>query len=203
MFSENEIATMIDIKSIQEATQQAKSKFVNKEVELLEISDHDFLSLVMMTPAIGVALANGSISLFEELALNKMARKMSKGGYFLKADPVAHAMKYLIGSFDEWESEFIEVIKICMKATFDLDKLNKLVSVHSEDPIKCFARDLMNVPYIFVRFLSTMILNDESDIVDSRNISQVEFAKIMDLGEKLGLADIPVFQSFGKTFQVK
>lgn len=203
MFSENEIATMVDIATIKEATSVSKVEFVEKEVALLEISDHDFLSLIMMTPAIGVALANGSISLFEELALNKMARKMSKGGYFLKTDPVAHAMKFLIGNFDNWESQFIEVIKTCMRATFDLETLEELDSSTSDDPVKCFARDLMNVPYIFVRFLSTMILNDESDIVEQRSISKVEFAKIVDLGEKLGLSEIPVFQSFCKTFQVK
>ena len=50
----------------------------------MDLSEHDFLSLILMTPTVGIALANGSISLFEELALNKMARKMSKGGYFLK-----------------------------------------------------------------------------------------------------------------------
>lgn len=203
MFSENEIATMIDIPAIKEVTSQSKTEFIAKEVELLEISDHDFLSLIMMTPAIGVALANGSISLFEELALNKMARKMSKGGYFLKTDPVAHAMKFLIGNFDNWESQFIDVIKTCMKATFDINALADQVGSGADDPVKCFARDLMNVPYIFVRFLSTMILNDESDIVEQRSISKVEFAKIIDLGDKLGLADIPVFQSFCKTFQVK
>lgn len=203
MFSENEIATMLEISAIQEATIAIKKKFIEQEVSMLDVSDHDFLSLIMMTPAIGVALANGSISLFEELALNKMARKMSKGGYFLKVDPVAHAMKFVIASYDVWEAQFFEVIKICMKATFTKEQVMNGTPSSIDDPIQRFARDLMTVPYIFVRFLSTMVLNDESDIVEQRSISKVEYDKILDIGDKMGLKEIPVFRSFCDTFNVK
>lgn len=203
MFSENEIATMVDIVKIDEAVASAKKSFIEEEANFLEISDHDFLALIMMTPAIGVALANGSVSLFEELALNKMARKMSKGGYFLKMDPVAHAMKFLIKSFDKWEDHFYEVINVCMEETIDHIKLKNLETAEMENPIQAFARELMNVPYIFVRFLSTMVLNDESDIVEQRSISQVEYDKILNIGERLKFDEVPVFRSFCKTFEVK
>lgn len=203
MFSENEIATMIDIPEIQEATKRVKEDFINQEANFLEINDHDFLSLIMLSPAVGVALANGSISLFEELALNKMARKMSKGGYFLKADPVAHAMKFVIKNFDKWEPIFFNVVVTCMDCTIDRKALLEIDGKDLGDPIKDFARDLMTVPYIFVRFLSTMVLNDESDIVEHRSISKVEFEKIQDIGEKLEISETPVFKSFCGTFEVK
>ncbi|MBL6448826.1 hypothetical protein JMN32_21115 [Fulvivirga sp. 29W222] len=203
MFSENEIATMIEIPAIHEATLEARKDFKTSEASMLEISEHDFLSLIMMTPAMGLTLANGSVSLFEELGLNKMARKMSKGGYFLKVDPVAHAMKYALKNFDAWEDRFLKVISIAMDATFDMDRLRKLKGNKLEDPVKSFARDLMTVPYIFVRFLSTMVLNDEADIVDHRSISQVEYDKISDIGGKLGISDLPVFESFCRTFDIK
>lgn len=203
MFSENEISTMIEIPEILEATIAAKNDFIENEVSMLEISDHDFLSLIMMTPAMGVALSNGSMSLFEELALNKLARKMSKGGYFLKVDPVSHAMKFALKSFERWEEPFYKVINICMDHTFNRKKIMDVVSCNMEDPIKCFARDLMEAPYIFVRFLSIMIMNDEADIVEQRSISKVEFDKILDIGNKMNIADVPVFKSFCKTFEVK
>ncbi len=203
MFSENEIATMVEIKEIQAATATAKERFINEEVSLLDISDHDFLSLIMLTPAVGVALANGSISLFEELALNKMARKMSKGGYFMKMDPVAHAMKFFIKNFTKWEPIFFNVIEVCMDSTIDRKSLGKMKVADLGDPIKDFAHDLMSVPYIFVRFLSTMVLNDESDIVEYRSISKIEFEKIMDIGAKLRINEVPVFKSFCSTFEVK
>lgn len=203
MFTENEIATLVEIPSIQECVAAAKQEFIQREASMLDISDHDFLSLIIMTPAIGITLANGSISLFEELALNKMARKMSKGGYFLKVDPVAHAMKFVLKNFTAWEDRFFEVISTCMASTFDKKVLKEQTTSQLEDPTKAFARDLMTVPYIFVRFLSTMVLNDEVDLVEKRSISKVEYEKILDIGKKLGLQEIPVFQSFCRTFDVK
>lgn len=203
MFSENEIATMIEIEEIKQATVAVKRQFIDEEANFLDISDHDFLSLIMVTPAIGVALANGSISLFEELALNKMARKMSKGGYFMKTDPVAHAMKFVVKNFNKWEKEFLRIIETCMDATFDRAQLKELTSNESGDVVKDFARDLMKVPYIFVRFLSTMVLNDESDIVERRSISRVEYEKIENIGVQLHINDIPVFRSFCGTFEVR
>src|SRR5690606_23114387 len=125
MFSENEIATMIEIPEVLDSVTAIRKAFIEKEANFLEISEHDFLSLIMMTPTVGIALSNGTISLFEELALNKMARKMSKGGFFLKVDPVAHAMKFLIKNFTNWELPFYEVIKLCMSKTFDKNSLKK------------------------------------------------------------------------------
>ncbi|GAA0194106.1 hypothetical protein GCM10009122_57330 [Fulvivirga kasyanovii] len=203
MFSENEIATMIEIPAIHEATVAIKKDFISTEASMLDISEHDFLSLIMMTPAMGLTLSNGSVSLFEELGLNKMARKMSKGGYFLKVDPVAHAMKFALKNFDAWEDKFLQAIRISMDATIDMQVLKNLKGSNLEDPVKSFARDLMTVPYIFVRFLSTMILNDEADIVDHRSISQVEYNKVIDIGKKLKIDDLPVFESFCRTFDVK
>ncbi|MEM9297056.1 MAG: hypothetical protein AAGA64_01605 [Bacteroidota bacterium] len=194
---------MIEIPAIQEVTAKVKNDFINQEANFLEISDHDFLSLIMLSPAVGVALANGSISLFEELALNKMARKMSKGGYFLKMDPVAHAMKFVIKNFKKWEPIFFDVVVKCMDSTIDRKVLMEIDGQDLGDPIKDFARDLMTVPYIFVRFLSTMVLNDESDIVEHRSISKVEFEKIQDIGAKLEINETPVFKSFCGTFEVK
>jgi len=198
MFSEQEIATMIEIPEILDATLEVRKDFIANEANYLEISEHDFLSLIMMGPTVGMALANGSISLFEELALNKMARKMSKGGFFMKVDPVAHAMKFFIKNFDTWEAKFFKVIKICMSSTFDVEGLKTLENKSSD-----FARVIMNVPYVFVRFLSSFFLHEDSDVVEERSISKVEFEKLLDIGKKLELDQFPVFHAFCDTFEVK
>ena len=88
MFTEYEIESIIELPEILEATQALKKDFCKNEAPYLEISDHDFFSLVMMAPTVGMALADGTVSLFEELALNKKARKLSKGGYFMKKECV-------------------------------------------------------------------------------------------------------------------
>lgn len=203
MFSENEIATIIEIPVVLDEVIKLRKEFIETEANFLEISEHDFLSLIMMTPTVGVALANGTISLFEELALNKMARKMSKGGFFLKVDPVAHAMKFLIKSFDKWELPFLEVIKLAMRNTCDLNSL-KLKSANDDaDNIIGFARELMHAPYAFVRFLSSFFLHDEAEIVEERAISTVEFEKIQDIGNKLEISQYLVFTLFCKTFELR
>ncbi len=205
MFTENEVATLIEIPEILEATTRTFEDFKKNQVEYLELSDHDFLSLVMMTPAVGIALANGSVSLFEELALNKMARKMSKGGYFLKIDPVCHAMTFLIGDYEKWEQSFFDVIKVAMDATVDKKSIALIGQGGQEapGPIMSFARDLMSVPYVLVRFMTSFFLHDEAEIVDTRPISRVEYEKILDIGDKLELNDLNVFKSFCNTFEVR
>ncbi len=203
MFSENEVATMIEIPEVLDAVIALRKEFIEQEANFLEISEHDFLSLVLMTPTVGIALANGSISLFEELALNKMARKMSKGGFFLKIDPVAHAMKFLFKNFDRWELQFLEVIKICMDKTFNKNQLKRNNANDDAVNIIGFAQELMQAPYFFVRCISSFFLHDDSEIVEERSISRVEYDKILDIGTKLDLNQYLVFTAFCNTFSVK
>ncbi|MGK7390226.1 MAG: hypothetical protein ACNS60_07740 [Candidatus Cyclobacteriaceae bacterium M2_1C_046] len=204
MFNENEISSFLEDAEILNEVLTKKKEFIASEAEFLEISEHDFLSLIMMTPATGIALSNGSVSLFEELALNKMARKMSKGGYFLKLDPVAHAMKFFIKSYEKWESPFFDVIKLCMHKSFDIKQLSELQSARNSDKqMLNFTQHLMSVPYGFVRFLTSFFLHDENNLTRERSISKVEYEKITDMGSKLGFDAIPVYQEFLKTFQIK
>jgi hypothetical protein len=203
MFSENEVATIIEIPEVLDAVIAIRKEFIEKEANLLDISEHDFLSLILMTPTVGIALSNGTISLFEELALNKMARKMSKGGFFLKVDPVAHAMKFLIKSFDAWELPFYKVIKLCMSKTFDIKVLKKTGDIEEENVIIGFARELMQAPYAYVRFLTSFFLHDEAEVVEERSISKIEFDKIVEIGVKLEMSQYIVFNSFCKTFEVR
>lgn len=204
MFNEHEISFFLEEPKIKAMVAEIKKKFIQEEAELLEMGDHDFLSLIMITPSIGIDLANGNISLFEDLTLNKMARKMSKGEYFLKKDPVAYGLKFLINDYDNWEMPFLEVINKCMYYSLNNKDVNTLPAVSGgADPIKEFLQHLMNAPYGMVRFLTSFFLHDENNLVQQRKVSKVEFDKIVDLGEKLKLNHHPVMQSFLNTFIVK
>ena len=73
MFTENEVELMVGDPIILDATKEVRKDFIKTEAPYLEISEIDFFSLVMLSPTVGIALANGSVSLFEELSLNKKA----------------------------------------------------------------------------------------------------------------------------------
>lgn len=202
MFTEYEVNTFISIAEIKEPLIELKKRFIIEDAKYLEISDHDFLSLVLMTPAVSVAYANGSISLFEEIALNKMARKMSKGGYFLKSDPVSKGMKFLIKGFEKWEDAFLDMIIICMESTFDKSSV-KSFSGEKEPTFDDFSRELMGAPFILIRYISSFFLHGDVEIVEKHSINKQEYEKVLSLGKKLKLDELNIFKAFLKTYNVK
>ena len=205
MFTEYEIASMVEIPEIHEATVKLKKDFIRNEAPYLEISDHDFFSLVMMAPTVGIALANGSVSLFEELALNKKARKLSKGGYFMKKDPVVYAMKFLIKKFDTWSDKFFELLKLSIEKSFNYERIDKSEFDETDEVSDMeYRREVLKQPYILIRFIASFFLENDEDIISKdRVIAKSEYHVMLDIGEKIGLAQLPVFQKFCKTFKVK
>lgn len=203
MFTEYEIETIIENEELLKATQVLKKDFVKTEAPYLEINDHDFFSLVMMAPIVGIALANGSVSLFEELALNKKARKLSKGGYFLKKDPVVDAMKFLIKKYDVWEDRFCEVLKKAMVLTFDKNSLIVPFDPNAEVSESAYKLAVLNTPYILIRYISSFFLEQDEDIINKRTIGQKEYERLQHIGKKLDLDKLPIFHMFCKTFTVK
>jgi len=203
MFTEYEIESLIEIEKIKEVSFELQKDFVIKEAPYLEISNQDFLSLILMVPTVGVALANGSVSLFEEMALNKKARKLSKGGYFLKKDPIVFALKYVIKRYDMWGDEFLKVIRKIMEHSLDIQSLEKDFDKSAEISMAQYRREVLKSPYIFIRFVSSFFLDSDDDIFTKRNLSKVDHQRMVEIGEKLDLHKIPVFHYFCKTFDVK
>lgn len=205
MFTENEVALILNNEKVKEQIGEVKKDFITTEAPYLEISDHDFLSLVLLSPMVGIALANGKVGLFEELALNKKARKLSKGGYFMKKDPVVIAMGYLIKHYPEWEEKFITVIKTVIEEIIDVITIKEIDLSQSDLTAENFRREVIKAPYGFIRILSSFFCADDDELInaDHRNISRVEFDKIKELGEKMGMSAIPIYRHFIATYQVK
>ncbi|MFY0652224.1 MAG: hypothetical protein JXQ96_09335 [Cyclobacteriaceae bacterium] len=203
MFTEYEIETLITSDKVKDATTELKKQFIKAEAPFLEISDADFFSLIMLTPTIGVALANGSVSLFEEMALNKKARKLSKGGYFLKKDPVVFAQKFLINKYDQWEEKFLDVIKRSMDESLDMQSLRKDFDPNQDVDYEEYKREVLRTPYIFIRFVASFFMEEDEDIINNTTMSKTDHGRLVEIGEKLGLSDIPVFHYFQKHITIK
>lgn len=203
MFTEYELETILEHKAILEATITLKKEFIKKEAPFLEINDHDFFSLIMMSPVVGMALANDSISLFEELSLNKKARKLSKGGYFMKKDPVVYALKFLIKKYNDWEDRFMKVLELALNESFDKKSMEKPIDSIQEISESAYKKEVLNTPYILIRFISSFFLEHDDDIINKRVIQQKDHERLLHLGRKLGLSSIPVFHMFCKTFTIK
>lgn len=204
MFTENEVAALLDFQGMLEETQALKKKFIDEEAEFLEISDHDFLSLVLLTPSVGIALANGNVSLFEEMALNKKARKLSKGGYWMKKDPVVFAMEHLIDGYDKWAPVFYATIKDLMHKTIDVESLlEKDFSLeHTNETAHCIY--VLKSPFILIRFLTSFFMNDEEeDILAERKIAKIEFDQVESIAEQLGISQLPVYLIYRSKLIVK
>jgi len=204
MFTEYEIDTMMEIRDVQQATFELKKYFIKSEAPYLELSDHDFFSLIMMAPTIGIAKADGKVTLFEELALNKKARKLSKGGYFMKKDPVVYGMKFMIDKYEDWEDNFCEVLNKAMHETFDMKALETTDPPMQEVSYEDFKQQVLKSPYILIRFISSFFLEHDEDIINKKKtMGQSEYRAMVKIGEKLGLNKLKVFQMFCKTFDVK
>jgi len=203
MFTEFEIESMMEYPEVQEATLALKKSFLKQEAPYLEIGDEDFFSLVVMTPTIGIAMADGNISLFEEMALNKKARKLSKGGYFMKKDPVVYAMKYLIKNYYNWSDQFFEVLKTTIYTTCKLDQLDKKpFDPEKEVDYKEYKKAVLEAPYLLIRFLASFFLENDEDIINKNHkIKKSEYQRLILIGEKLELDKVPVFQMFCQTFK--
>jgi len=205
MFTENEVVLMLEIKQIEEAVIELKKDFVKNEAKFMEINNHDFLSLVLLSPAVGLALGNESVSLFEELALNKKARKLSLGGYFWKKDPVVIAMGHLIRNYRNWEEKFFTVLRLVMNEVLELDSIVFEETSDEEITPNSFRRGVLKAPYGFVRFISSFFCKDDDDLINAeqRNLAPKDFDAVVDIGNKLNLDKVPIFRHFCETYHMK
>ncbi len=204
MFTEYEIDTMIGFPEVLEATLALKQDFVKAEAPYLEIDEHNFFSLIMMVPTIGIAMADGNISLFEEITLNKKARKLSRGTYFIKKDPVIYAMKFIIKKYDDWSDKFHEVLKITLERACNIQKLSTGNVGKGKINYESYKQEVLETPYIVIRFIASFFLENDEDIINKNHkIKESEYQRMLLIGEKLGLNKLKIFYMFCQTFRSK
>jgi len=198
MFTEAEIAVIIENQEIDKIVDDFRKKFLEETAPYFEINSHDFLSVILLSPVVGKAMANKNISFKEEMSLQKKARKLSKGGFFLSKDPVADCLKFLIKNFSNWEDEFYKTINRIFHVLFEKDTLEK-----ANDGSVPYNVRVMEAPYILVRFISSLFLEREEDILNPGKLRKIEWEKIKSIGEKTGLSELNLFNEFIESFEVK
>ncbi len=204
MFTEKELSALILHPKVKESVQNLKNKFIEEEAPFMEISDHDFLALMLLTPSVGIALADDSITLFEEMALNKKARKYSKGGYFLKKDPVVDAMKHLIKDYDHWGPVFLEQLRIFIEDMVDKQALMQSKIDEEGTTDEEYLVEVLQAPFLFIRFVSSFLSNSEDeDFAARRKVSQKEYDRIVDILKRIDIIDIPLVRKHLSKYVIK
>ena len=202
MLTENEVGQIIAIPEIKEIVQQVYHGFVKEEEQLESINLHDFFSGMLIAPSIAMARVDGSTSLFEELTLNKKARRISKGGFFLTKDPVVKLIDLLQTRWDSWETKFLEALsEVIMRLAPEINE-EKALNLPTDSTNNIFLA-IARSSYLLVRLLETFFLPEGDLISNTRPISKGEFQKMLSIGDQLQLSGVPSFQSFIKTFEVK
>lgn len=203
LLTELEIESIIEDGTLREKVCKLKKRFLKKEAPYMEISDHDFLGLIFMMPSLKIALADGKISFFEERRLQRKARAYSKGKFWLKKDPVTSAMMFLIKKYDEWEDDFFDVLKSILQLTFQHNSLFRNMLQTGGVSTQNFKKDLLNAPVLFTRMLSSFFMDKDEELIQSKNISKLQYESIVDIGYKLGLNKLPLFEKFIATYSIK
>lgn len=202
MFTEIEIASFVQSDAIKQEVLQLRKDFIQKEAPYMELEEHDFLSLIMLTPVIDLILLDKEISFWEEMKINAKARKMSKGGFVLSHDPVVYATKYYVKKFDEWKGSFYAALKVVIYTLVEKDKMLHPVNV-AKDVDHILRADLMSAPYILVRFLSAFFVGHDEDVLKVQTVSRQYLDKVIEIGKRLELDEVPAYQDFLANYQVK
>ncbi|OHX65923.1 hypothetical protein [Flammeovirga pacifica] len=203
MITGSELITLVRDNELYNAMTALKREFLKVDPAFMDLSDDDFISITLISPSIGIALANGSVSHYEEITLRRKARKLSRRSFFQKNDPLAPALKYLSYNFPEWEDRFYELIKFTMHSSL---KANDVILETLKNPGALtgdLKRDILNAPFIFVKFLSFLFMEEDDDLLNERSITEVELEKIKLIAKKLEIDNVPIFQSFLNSFVIR
>jgi hypothetical protein len=200
MLTETELLALAEAESVRKLAASLRLSFNKLEESFKDIIEEDFIALILLAPAVGIALANREISFFEELMLNKKARQLSRNSYFIRKDPVVHATKYLVVHFAEWESKFYQVIALMIEELFKKNNMDKedLLEQHQLDNEEIILAN----PALFIKLLQFLFVETEEDFFAIRKVSAYEYKKIMEVGKKLNISELPIFQRFYDTFGV-
>ncbi|HLF33197.1 MAG TPA: hypothetical protein VI583_03100 [Cyclobacteriaceae bacterium] len=204
MLTDGEVGMIIEDREILEKIKSLKQEFRKKEAPYLDISDHDFFSLILLMPGVSIALSNKSVSLREEHELNKKARRISKKSYFLKKDPVVSAMRFLIKSYKHWETPFLEVIRAAAEKFIYFDKLTDTATDVSTLDKRDFEIAIARAPFLFIRMLILFFrLDGKEDLQEDMKVSGEELETMRAIGSSIGFDKTVIFRKLMDNFAVK
>jgi hypothetical protein len=195
MFTEKEVQYFVLDPEVAQKTTLLMGQFKEEVAPFLSLSVHDFLSLILIFPQISLALADGNLSFWEEVKLQRKARKASKGGFFLSKDPVADSVKYIVKSHQKWEDRFCEHIRFVFERFVGSEDLRFL-----NDPSLTYEQKLMKSPYILTRYTSAMFFDRDEDVLNPTSVKAAELEKIKVIGTKTGLSAYAFFTEFVERF---
>ncbi|MCU0391305.1 MAG: hypothetical protein MUE81_09315 [Thermoflexibacter sp.] len=200
MLTEKELLILSAPTAMKTSIATLKANFSELEEVFTKIDELDFTALILLTPAISLALSNREITFFEELMLNRKARQLSQESYFLKRDPIVHAMQYLVIHFEEWEDRFYQVISDMIDDILEKHHTNKrnLASQEHLDNEEL----ILATPPLFIKLLAFLFLDKEEDFFMPRKVSAFEYKKILEISKKLSIRELSIFKRFYETFAV-
>lgn len=200
MLAPNELSLLLRHDSIHPTLEAHYQAFCEAHPDFEKAKAEDFFTLALLGPSIAMALANGYISFFEELSLERKARSLCDANTM----PVlSRGMAYLIKHFDDWEERLYELVAVVLHGyTTQHPKVTHLWS-RPESLSGDLEMDFMAAPYALVKILNFLFLEDEEYMFDRRTISSLEYEKIKAVGEKVGLMPFPLFRNFMESYDVR
>ncbi|MCP4755814.1 MAG: hypothetical protein GY866_33540 [Proteobacteria bacterium] len=200
---EQMVEELIQVEDIAGKVVAHKKNFLESTGSDLKISDPDFLGVILMTPAVSIAMADGNISFFEMRYLGKKSREYSKGRYFPFRDPVVKGAKILAKNLTQWEKPFMDFVKEILTHLNDdkelVDEMNEAAQsaggVSTAINVGLFAANA----YMFGLAGAFFVAWIMGPIRAGRTaISMVEKEKIIKVADQLGLKDSFNYQQLEK-----
>ncbi|MGB3465817.1 MAG: hypothetical protein WBA74_11125, partial [Cyclobacteriaceae bacterium] len=116
---------------------------------------------------------------------------------------VVYGLKFLIKKYNDWEERFLQLIRLIMNDLVDMEKLKAQFDPDEKVSYDKYKLAVLGTPYIFIRFISSFFLEKDEDIISMRTMVAIDYEKMKNIGNKLGLAEIPVYHMFCQTFNTK
>ncbi len=200
MLAPNELLLLLRHPDVKAGLDESFEKFCLAYPDAKEIDAENFFTLALLSPSIAMALANGYISFFEELSLERKAKSLNKHGEMTN---MGKSIKFLITHFDDWENEMYQLLHLVFNA-YTL-RNDKLTAIWKDETYLTgdLETDFLTAPYALVQLLNFLFLEDEEEMLNRRIISDLEFEKIKAVGEIVGLSNFPIFQSFVNSYDVR
>ncbi|WP_027001597.1 hypothetical protein [Hugenholtzia roseola] len=198
MLTYNELATLLEDAQL-EAELEALKAAASKDLPLLQdLGQLEFAVLVLLTPAVGIALAQGNISLFEELSLQRKIKRLLHN----QVEEMYKVLKSSLPFFAQYQDDYYGFIGKLTFSTFHknplfLEGLQKQALTHS------LALNLLHAPWILVKLLSFLFLEEDEQLSAPPTFSAAEFEKIIEIGRKTGISKLPLFEQFCQQITVK